>query len=98
MSNMALGVPEALLLFGAAMLLFGPEKVPEIARSIGKAMREYKKGLQGVTKDIQNQALLDETEPTSEEDSLIQTAKKLGIPTEGRPIEDIAQDIIDKTA
>ncbi|MGH2705947.1 MAG: twin-arginine translocase TatA/TatE family subunit [Actinomycetota bacterium] len=42
---MNFGPPEILLVVGAIALLFGAKKFPEIARSLGKAKGEFKKGL-----------------------------------------------------
>lgn len=39
-----LGPPELLLIIGAIMLLFGAKKVPEFARSLGRAKQEFKRG------------------------------------------------------
>jgi TatA/E family protein of Tat protein translocase len=38
-----LGGSEILLILAAAFLLFGPNKMPEIGRSLGKALRELQK-------------------------------------------------------
>lgn len=37
-----IGVPELLLIFGAILLLFGAKRIPEIAKSLGKGIREFK--------------------------------------------------------
>jgi len=34
---------ELILIFALALLVFGPKKLPEIGRSVGKALREFKK-------------------------------------------------------
>jgi len=39
----SLGTEELLLIFVIALLVFGPKKLPEIGRSVGKALRELKK-------------------------------------------------------
>ncbi len=39
------GGPELLLILGVIVLLFGAKKLPEFARSLGKAKGEFKKGL-----------------------------------------------------
>lgn len=39
----SIGMPELILVFVVAMLIFGPRKLPEIGRMLGKAMREFKK-------------------------------------------------------
>lgn len=41
-----IGAPEILLVVGALILIFGARRLPEIARSLGKARGEFKKGLQ----------------------------------------------------
>jgi sec-independent protein translocase protein TatA len=38
-----LGVPEMMLIFVLALVLFGPKKLPEIGRTLGKAITEFRK-------------------------------------------------------
>ena len=38
-----LGVPEMMIIFVLALVLFGPKKLPEIGRTIGKAVSEFRK-------------------------------------------------------
>ncbi len=41
-----LGLPEILLILVIALLIFGAARLPEIGRSLGKALSEFKKGTQ----------------------------------------------------
>lgn len=41
-----LGLPEILVIGGAALLLFGPKRLPELAKSLGKGIRDFKKALE----------------------------------------------------
>ena len=45
------GFPEFLILMGIAVLLFG-KRLPEVARSLGKGVVEFKKGLSGIGDDL----------------------------------------------
>jgi len=38
-----LGLPEILLLLAVALLIFGPKKLPEVGRQIGRFMNEFKR-------------------------------------------------------
>ncbi len=38
-----LGIPELLVIFVIALIVFGPKKLPELGKSIGRAMAEFKK-------------------------------------------------------
>ncbi|MCF6192060.1 MAG: twin-arginine translocase TatA/TatE family subunit [Candidatus Hydrothermae bacterium] len=49
---MNLGMPEVLLIFFLALLLFGPKKLPELARGLGKALREFRKTVNEVETEI----------------------------------------------
>ena len=42
-----IGTTEILLILLVILILFGPSKLPELARAIGKSVRSYKKGLSG---------------------------------------------------
>jgi len=49
--NMAIGMTEILIILIIILILFGPKKLPELARSIGKSVSEYRNGLRGKDKD-----------------------------------------------
>ena len=38
-----LGLPEIIIIFVIALLVFGPKKLPDLGKSIGRAMAEFKK-------------------------------------------------------
>lgn len=48
---MRLGWTEILVVLALIMLLFGAKRLPELARSIGKSLKEFKKGTQEVLDD-----------------------------------------------
>ncbi len=48
-----LGTPEVLLIMFALLLLFGGKKLPELARGLGKGIREFKDASNGVKTEIE---------------------------------------------
>ncbi|HEY5014848.1 MAG TPA: twin-arginine translocase TatA/TatE family subunit [Acidimicrobiia bacterium] len=48
---MNLGPPELLIILLIVLLLFGGAKLPKLARSLGEASREFKKGIGDKDKD-----------------------------------------------
>ena len=47
-----LGLPELLIIMVVILLLFGAKRIPEIAGSMGKGIREFKKNINEATRDV----------------------------------------------
>jgi Tat protein translocase TatB subunit len=64
---MNLGFPEMVFLVILALMLFGPKKLPEMARTIGKFMAEFKRASSDFQSQIHDEIRkmeLDEADPT----------------------------------
>ena len=48
-----IGLPELLIIGAIALIVFGPNKLPELARAFGKAMREFKKATDEVKESFE---------------------------------------------
>jgi len=75
-----LGFPELMVIFTVALLVFGPRKLPEIGRSLGKSLNEFKRA----TNDLKRTW---ETEVSAEEDDLRKT-----IDQERKDLDEIISD------
>lgn len=49
-----IGGPEMILIFLVVLLLFGGKKLPELARGLGKGLREFKDASDGIKREIHN--------------------------------------------
>jgi sec-independent protein translocase protein TatA len=85
---------ELIVIMFIILLLFGGKQLPELARSLGNAAREFRQASTDPNKYIDEKT---KTKEDEEKEAILEAARKLGIETEGRSIEDIAQDIVKKT-
>src|SRR4051812_46566224 len=55
-----LGFPELLLIFIVALIVFGPKRLPEIGKTLGKALGEFKKASDDLKNTIEREVRADE--------------------------------------
>jgi sec-independent protein translocase protein TatA len=59
----SLGMPELVIVLVIALIIFGPRKLPELGKSLGKSIREFKKGTSELTSsfdEIKNDIRIDD--------------------------------------
>lgn len=61
-----IGMPELLIIFVIALLVFGPKELPKIGRTIGKAMAEFRRASDELREGIQREIELAEREDQPE--------------------------------
>ena len=75
------------------IFLWGPQKIPELARGLGRAKGEFEKA----SKEFQNEANMvasSRATPKTADQVLLETARQLGITTEGKTREQISAEIV----
>ncbi|CAM3623422.1 twin-arginine translocase TatA/TatE family subunit [Marinicrinis lubricantis] len=72
----SIGVPGLILILIVALLLFGPNKLPELGKAFGKTIKEFKKGAKDVFEDDDDaakvkpqQAQVQEAQPAGQMES-----------------------------
>jgi sec-independent protein translocase protein TatA len=58
-----LGVPELIFILVLALLIFGPKRMPEIGRTLGRGMSEFRKASNDLKRTINVELALDEQPP-----------------------------------
>jgi TatA/E family protein of Tat protein translocase len=56
----SLGIPELVLIFIVALIVFGPKRLPEIGRTLGKAMGEFKNATDDFKNTIEREVQVEE--------------------------------------
>jgi sec-independent protein translocase protein TatA len=57
-----LGFPELLIIMVVILLLFGAKRIPEIAGSMGKGIKEFKKNINDATREVTSETNPPETQ------------------------------------
>ena len=85
------GVEWIIILGIIAVILFGSKKLPELARSIGRAKGEFERGRIEVERELRQERLSSST--GTEMEKLIKVAKELGIDTVGKTKDELKEEI-----
>ena len=56
----SLGIPEMIMIFIVALIVFGPKRLPEIGRTLGKALGEFKKATDDFKSTIEREVHVEE--------------------------------------
>jgi len=83
--NMAfIGWPELILILAIVLLLFGASRLKGLGKAVGESIGEFKKATSGESS---------KTSKEEEEEAIIEAAKKMGVKTEGKSIEQILSEM-----
>ena len=63
----SIGFPELLAIMAVALLVFGPKKLPEVGKSLGKALREFRKTSDDIKEKIEEEIQASELKDIQEE-------------------------------
>src|SRR3954465_2118928 len=63
----SIGMPELIIIFVIALIIFGPRKLPELGRSLGKSIAEFKKASNELKSTLEEEIRLEEQRPWIEE-------------------------------
>ena len=63
----SIGMPELIIIFVIALIIFGPRKLPELGRSLGKSISEFKRASTELRTTLEEEIRIDEQQ--SEKDT-----------------------------
>jgi TatA/E family protein of Tat protein translocase len=56
----SIGMPELMIIFVVALIIFGPRKLPELGRSLGKSLGEFKRASNELRSTLEDEIRLEE--------------------------------------
>ncbi len=82
-----------ILIFIVVILLFGAKKIPELARGIGRAVGEFKRGKTEIEREIADASF---TSPAAANGGVTEAASELGLLVEGRSEDELKKRIAEE--
>jgi len=73
-----LGVPELLLILVLALIIFGPGKLPEVGRALGKGIREFKKATSSLSNELEEAVKFEEAKGENKKEAKVEEGKEVG--------------------
>ncbi len=71
----SLGMPELIVIFVIALVVFGPRKLPELGRSLGRGIAEFKKATNELQNTLEQEINADEARTRAAESEAVATAQ-----------------------
>ena len=62
-----IGMPEMLMILAVALIVIGPKKLPDLAKSLGRALGEFKRATSDLKESIQSETGLDDVRDSFKE-------------------------------
>ncbi len=90
-----IGTTEILIIILIAIILFGPQKIPELAKSLGEAVRIFREESRKLTEPPKSESSPPQKGKVTEE-QLAKLADALGVEKEGKTREELIEEIIEK--
>lgn len=89
------GTWEIILIVVAIIVLFGASKIPELARSLGRATGEFKKAKSETERELKDveKSIKESKSPEEKSSKIRQMARDLGITVEGKSDEQLLDEI-----
>src|SRR5215468_7669124 len=84
----SIGMPELIIIFVIALIIFGPRKLPELGRSLGKSLAEFKRASNELKSTLEEEIRLEEQRTSLEEskaEAAAQAAAAAATTTEAAP-------------
>ena len=78
----SIGMPELIIIFVIALIIFGPRKLPELGKSLGKSLAEFKKASNELRNTLEEEIRIEEQKEAAAKQSQTSTTNAPAHPVE----------------
>jgi sec-independent protein translocase protein TatA len=88
----SIGMPELIIIFVIALIIFGPRKLPELGRSLGRSLSEFKKASNELRSTLEEEIRIEE-----QKEAAAKVQPTAPSPTVSRGTSDADEPVIART-
>jgi sec-independent protein translocase protein TatA len=77
-----IGMPELVVILVIALLVIGPKKLPDLAKSLGKGLAEFKKASEDFQRSVQEESRKSEEKETPAQQVTVETTQEVETPAQ----------------
>ena len=77
----SIGMPELIIIMVIALIIFGPRKLPELGKSLGRSINEFKRASTDLQNTLEQEIKLEEQKETAGQDARAATPTSTACPT-----------------
>ena len=92
----SIGMPELIIIFVIALIIFGPRKLPELGRSLGKSLAEFKRASNELKSTLEEEIRLEEQRTSFEASKAANAAQAGTAATTTPPIDPMTVPHVDE--
>jgi TatA/E family protein of Tat protein translocase len=87
----SIGMPELIIIFVIALIIFGPRKLPELGRSLGKSLAEFKRASNELRSTLEEEIRLDEQKVNLDAAKAAAASQAATVPAPPAPIHAVSE-------
>jgi sec-independent protein translocase protein TatA len=94
----SIGMPELIVIFVIALIIFGPRKLPELGKSLGRSINEFKRASTELRNTLEDEVRIEEQRSESKTKPAPATASADTAATESSPSPAAAEQTVSRQA